>query len=136
MALTETTRFIEVASPDLNYAVPAFMEALRRRGFAVEQRCMAGKVWELNLSKGSQIMQVMGLQVGLKLQIWEEHGGVAVRMSPNLLTRQGVQAALFYFVFTPALLLPAWGLLQQHRLDTEAQEILTRCLNTPPVYEG
>lgn len=136
MALTETTRFIEVASPDLNYAVSAFMEALRRRGYAVVQRCMADKVWELNLSKGNQMMQVMGLQVGLKLQIWQEHGGVAVRMSPNLLMRQGVQAALLYFICTPALLLPAWGLLQQYKLDTEVLELLTRSLNTPPVYEG
>lgn len=131
MALTDTTRFIEVDFPNLSESVPAFIEALRHRGFSVEEHCLAGKVWELNLSKGGQLMQVMGLQVGLKLQIWPENGGIAVRMSPNLLTRQGLQAALLYFICTPALLLPAWGLLQQHRLDAEVMELFTRCLHHP-----
>lgn len=132
MALTETTRFIEIDTPNLSEAMPAFTEALRMRGFTVEEHCMVSKVWELNLTKGSQLMQVMGLQVGLKLQIWPENGGIAVRMSPNLLTRQGLQAALIYFICTPAILLPAWGLLQQNRLDTEVMELLSRCLNHHP----
>lgn len=133
MALTETTQFIEIDTPNLSEVMPAFTEALRLRGFCVEDRCMANKVWELSLTKGSQLMQVMGLQVGLKLQVWQENAGVAVRMSPNLLTRQGVQAALLYFICTPALLLPAWGLLQQHKLDTEVLELLTRCLHHHPL---
>lgn len=133
MALTETTRFIEIDTPNLSEAMPAFTEALRMRGFTVEEHCMVSKVWELNLTKGSQLMQVMGLQVGLKLQIWPENGGIAVRMSPNLLTRQGLQAALIYFICTPAILLPAWGLLQQNRLDTEVMELLSRCLNHHPL---
>ena len=75
----------------------------------------------------------MGLQVGLKLQIWPENGGVAVRMSPNLLTRQGIQAAALYIIWAPALLLPAWGLLQQYKLDEEILELLIRCLKHRPV---
>ncbi|MBQ2869304.1 MAG: hypothetical protein IJX33_07880 [Akkermansia sp.] len=133
MALTDTTRFIEVDFPNLNETVPAFIEALRHRGFAVEEHCLAGKVWELSLNKGSQLMQLMGLQVGLKLQIWPENGGVAVRMSPNLLTRQGIQAAALYIIWAPALLLPAWGLLQQYKLDEEILELLIRCLKHRPV---
>lgn len=136
MALSDTTQFIEIEMPNLSEAVPAFVEALRMRGFCVEERSMAGKVWELNLTKGGQFMQVMGLQVGLKLQVWQESGGVAVRMSPNLLSRQGLQAAVLYFLCTPALLLPAWGLLQQHKLDSEVLELLTRCLKTSTIREA
>lgn len=136
MALSDTTQFIEIEMPNLSEAVPAFVEALRMRGFSVEERNMAGKVWELNLTKGGQFMQVMGLQVGLKLQVWQESGGVAVRMSPNLLSRQGLQAAVLYFLCTPALLLPAWGLLQQHKLDSEVLELLTRCLKTCNIREA
>lgn len=133
MALTDTTRFIEIDFPNLNETVPAFIEALRHRGFTVEEHCLAGKVWELSLNKGSQLMQLMGLQVGLNLQIWPENGGVAVRMSPNLLTRQGIQAAALYIIWAPALLLPAWGLLQQYKLDEEILDLLIRCLKHRPV---
>lgn len=132
MALTDTTRFIEAEFPNLSETIPAFIEALRHRGFSVEQQCLAGKVWELSMNKGSQFMQLMGLQVGLKLQIWPENGGVAVRMSPNLLTRQGIQAAALYIIWAPAILLPAWGLLQQYKLDEEVLELLTRCLKHAP----
>lgn len=135
MALTETTQFIEVNYPDLKSTLPTFIEGMRCRGYCVEEQCMANKVWELNISKGSQIMQVMGLQIGMKVKIWPENGGVAVHMSPNLLTRQGLQAAVLYFICTPALLLPAWGLLQQHRMDTEVTELLKRCLLNAPVCE-
>lgn len=133
MALTDTTRFIEAEFPNLSETIPAFIEALRHRGFSVEQQCLAGKVWELSMNKGSQFMQLMGLQVGLKLQIWPENGGVAVRTSPNLLTRQGIQAAALYIIWAPAILLPAWGLLQQYKLDEEVLELLTRCLKHAPV---
>lgn len=95
----------------------------------MQQNCLADKVWELQLTKGSQLMQLAGLQVGLKLQIWPEYDGVAVRMSPELLKRQGIQAAVLYLVCLPALLLPAWGLLQQHKLDAEVLNLLTRCLS-------
>lgn len=135
MALTETTSFIEVRSPNLSEVMPAFVEALRLRGFDVQHCCLADKVWELQLTKGSQLMQLAGLQVGLKLQVWPEYDGVAVRMSPNLLKRQGIQAAVLYFVCMPALLLPAWGLLQQHKLDAEVLELLTRCLNHNPIRQ-
>jgi|GEM_PF-2697852 len=135
MALSDTTQFIEIEMPNLSEAVPAFVKALRMRGFSVEERSMAGKVWELNLTKGGQFMQVMGLQVGLKLQVWQESGGVAVRMSPNLLTRQGIQAAALYIIWAPALLLPAWGLLQQYKLDEEILALLIRCLKHHPVTE-
>lgn len=135
MALTETTSFIAVCSPDLSKAIPAFIEALRLRGFEVQHQCLAGKVWELQLTKGSRLMQLAGLQVGLALKIWPEYDGVAVRMSPNLLTRQGLQSLALYFLCTPALLLPAWGLLKQHQLDTEVKELLTRCLNHTPLRQ-
>lgn len=135
MALSETTQFIEISTPDLSTAIPSFIEGMRLRGYCVTQRCMADKVWELELSKGNQIMQVMGMQIGMKVQVWQESGGVALRMSPNLLTRQGLQAAILYFICTPALLMPAWGLLQQHRMDTEVMELMTRCLQHHPVHE-
>lgn len=133
MALTETTSFIAISSPNLSEAIPAFIEALRLRGFEVQHNCLADKAWELQLTKGSRLMQLAGLQVGLKLQVWQEYDGVAVRMSPNLITRQGLQSLAMYFLCTPALLLPAWGLLKQHQLDAEVKELLTRCLKHTPL---
>lgn len=106
MALTETTTLIKTDTPNLGDAIPAFIEALRLRGFDVQHNCLADKVWELQLTKGSQLMQLAGLQ-----------------------------SLVLYFVCTPALLLPAWGLLKQYHLDTEVLELLTRCLNHTPMRQ-
>jgi len=102
--------------------------AFQAEGYEVDSQTLLSGGVDISLARGGLFKAALGMRSALKVSLTPCDGKILAEASVGIFGQHVIPSVILWYVFWPALLLQAWGMVRQAKLDDRVMELVAESL--------